>query len=194
MDHMTVGQAAAELGMSPRGVRERIERGEMQAELVTPRLLLIPRAEVERWKALGRPKRGPKGKAHYLTAARILERARELISDPKAWIRDYDGYLEAGTGRIWQQHSDAARDAHGTPVPAVDDAAVCWNDTGAITRAYRETQEADPRILETVMHAYVDDVRIKERLDPLSPEAAHRRTVEMLDQAAAACLARAGSD
>jgi excisionase family DNA binding protein len=63
MEYLTVTQAAAEFGMSPRGVRFRIERGEMAAERINPRLMLIPRAEVERWKELGRQKPGPKREA-----------------------------------------------------------------------------------------------------------------------------------
>ena len=57
---MTVQQAAEALGMSRRGVQERIERGEMRAERLGNRVWAIPREEVERWKALGRQKPGPK--------------------------------------------------------------------------------------------------------------------------------------
>ncbi len=60
MEYMTVAQAAAELGMSARAVRNRIERGEMKAERLNPRLLLIPRAEVDRWRVIGRLRPGPK--------------------------------------------------------------------------------------------------------------------------------------
>jgi excisionase family DNA binding protein len=60
MEYMTVAQAAAELGMSARAVRNRIERGEMKAEQLNPRLLLIPRAEVDRWREIGRLRPGPK--------------------------------------------------------------------------------------------------------------------------------------
>ena len=57
---MTVQEAAVALGMSRRGVQERIDRGEMKAERAGARLWLIPLAEVECWKALGRQKPGPK--------------------------------------------------------------------------------------------------------------------------------------
>jgi excisionase family DNA binding protein len=60
MDYVTVAQAAAELGISPRGVRQRIERGELTAEQVNPRLLMIPKSEIERWRGVGRLKPGPK--------------------------------------------------------------------------------------------------------------------------------------
>ena len=50
---MTVQEAAAELGMSPVGVRARLERGLMRGVKVHPRLWLIPREEVERWRAIG---------------------------------------------------------------------------------------------------------------------------------------------
>lgn len=62
MDYMTVGQAAEALGVSPRAIRHRIAVGEMQAEQINPRLWMIPRAEVERWTALGRMRPGPKPK------------------------------------------------------------------------------------------------------------------------------------
>jgi excisionase family DNA binding protein len=67
MDYLTVTQAAAALGLSVRGLRFRIAHGQMAAEQVSPRLYLIPRAEVERWKALGRQKPGPKPKAPQST-------------------------------------------------------------------------------------------------------------------------------
>jgi len=57
---LTVQEAAVELGITVRGVQERLRRGAMQGERVTPRLWLIPRAEVERWKALGRQRPGRK--------------------------------------------------------------------------------------------------------------------------------------
>jgi excisionase family DNA binding protein len=62
MDHVTVAQAAEELGLTPDGVRDRIQRGLMHAVRVNPRLLMIPREEVERWKGKGKLKTGPKPK------------------------------------------------------------------------------------------------------------------------------------
>ena len=56
---MTVMQAAEALGLSPAGIRRRIERGEMKANLVSPKLWLIPTDEVERWRTIGRRKPGP---------------------------------------------------------------------------------------------------------------------------------------
>lgn len=54
----TVAETAAELGLSIRGVLNRLEKGQMQGERVTPRLWLIPHAEVEAWKQKGRLKVG----------------------------------------------------------------------------------------------------------------------------------------
>ena len=65
---MTVQQAAEALGMSVRGIRERIERGEMQAERLGARVWAIPREEVERWRQLGRQKPGPKPGTRRKTA------------------------------------------------------------------------------------------------------------------------------
>lgn len=60
LDFLTVSQASRELGITTQGVRDRIERGQMTAQQVSPKLWLIPRSEVERWKELGRQKTGPK--------------------------------------------------------------------------------------------------------------------------------------
>ncbi len=60
MDYVTVWQAAELLGLSVRGIRERITRGEMRAERLGARVWAIPVAEVERWKVIGRLKPGPK--------------------------------------------------------------------------------------------------------------------------------------
>ena len=59
---MTVAEAARELGLSIRGVLNRLERGQMRGERVHPRLWLIPREEVERWRMLGRQRPGRKAK------------------------------------------------------------------------------------------------------------------------------------
>ncbi len=55
---MSVTEAAKELGLTRRGVLLRIEKGEMEAERVGPKFYLIPRAEVERWKGIGKSKGG----------------------------------------------------------------------------------------------------------------------------------------
>jgi excisionase family DNA binding protein len=60
VEYLTVAQAADVLGLSVRAVRNRIERGEMQAVRMNPRLLLIARSEVERWQGQGKMKPGPK--------------------------------------------------------------------------------------------------------------------------------------
>ena len=62
-DLLTVVEAAQALGLSPRGVLARLERGAMQGHRVNQRLWLVPRAEVERWQQTGRlkPGRKPKG-------------------------------------------------------------------------------------------------------------------------------------
>ena len=59
-DLLTVVEAAHELGLTVRGVQERVRRGLLRGERVSPRLWLIPREEVERAKAQGRLKPGPK--------------------------------------------------------------------------------------------------------------------------------------
>jgi excisionase family DNA binding protein len=60
---VTVSEAAAELGLTVHAVTKRLRQGQMHGEQVHPRLWLIPREEVERMKAIGPLKRGPKPKA-----------------------------------------------------------------------------------------------------------------------------------
>ena len=62
MEYLSVSEAAGELGLSVWGVRDRIERGDVRAERLGTSVWAIPRAEVERWKALGRKKPGRKPK------------------------------------------------------------------------------------------------------------------------------------
>jgi excisionase family DNA binding protein len=62
MEYITVEQAAAELGLTAWGIRDRIQRGAMRAERLGKRVWAIPREEVERWKQLGRQRPGPKPK------------------------------------------------------------------------------------------------------------------------------------
>lgn len=60
VDFMTVVEAAEVLDITPDAVRKRIQRGEMRAERIGKRLLVIPADEVERWKDFGRQRPGPK--------------------------------------------------------------------------------------------------------------------------------------
>ena len=60
MDGVTIAEAARVLGMSENGIRRRIQRGDMVAERVGARLLVIPTHEVERWRQLARQRPGPK--------------------------------------------------------------------------------------------------------------------------------------
>jgi excisionase family DNA binding protein len=61
-DMLTVTEAAALLGIETSVLRRRLRLGIMDAVQVNPRLWLIPRDEVERWKGKGklRPGRKPK--------------------------------------------------------------------------------------------------------------------------------------
>ncbi|MGD9890695.1 MAG: excisionase family DNA-binding protein [Dehalococcoidia bacterium] len=63
---MTIREAAAELGVTPRALQLRIKNGEMRAERIGS-FLLIPRAEVERWKEIGKRKGGRPRKAKDAT-------------------------------------------------------------------------------------------------------------------------------
>jgi len=59
-EEMTVQEAAASLGVSVPGIQRRIQRGDMKARRVGARVYVIPRAEVERWRQLGKRRPGPK--------------------------------------------------------------------------------------------------------------------------------------
>lgn len=59
---MTVNEAARELGIGRSALHSRIQRGEIGAIRASPRLTLIPRSEVERWRGKGKLKPGPKPK------------------------------------------------------------------------------------------------------------------------------------
>jgi excisionase family DNA binding protein len=59
-DYLTVEQAAKELDTPARTIRERVRRGLMAGTKVTPRLVLIPRSEVDAWR--GRRRARSKGK------------------------------------------------------------------------------------------------------------------------------------
>ena len=49
-EYLTATQAAALLGVPPRTVAYRLQRGYMRGVKMTTRLWLIPRSEVEAWK------------------------------------------------------------------------------------------------------------------------------------------------
>ena len=58
--YMSVSEAAAAMGISVTALRDRIRNGQVQAERVGKRVLLIPESEVERLRGRGRLKPGPK--------------------------------------------------------------------------------------------------------------------------------------
>ena len=64
LEMTTVAEAAAELGISPRTVLHRIANGEMRAVQITPRMYLVPKSEIARWKPIGRRKGGRPRKQH----------------------------------------------------------------------------------------------------------------------------------
>ncbi len=50
---LTVSEAAVQLGISPRALGYRLQRGTMHGVKVNPRLWLLPHAEVAAWQARG---------------------------------------------------------------------------------------------------------------------------------------------
>lgn len=57
--YMTVAEAAAELGVRENTITRRVRTGRMKAERVGARGILIPEAEVARWREIGRLPPGP---------------------------------------------------------------------------------------------------------------------------------------
>ena len=55
---LTVAEAADALGLTVRGVQERLRRGTLRGIHPSPRIWLIPRDEVERWRNKGKLKPG----------------------------------------------------------------------------------------------------------------------------------------
>ena len=60
---LTLQEVATELGLPVRTVQNRVRTGHMRGERIHPRLWMVPRAELERWRSVGRLKPGPKGRA-----------------------------------------------------------------------------------------------------------------------------------
>lgn len=87
----TVTQAAEELGITPRAVLLRIKNGEMRAERVGPRATLIPRDEIERWKAVGKRKGGRPPKARAETEAQAPSSEQKAATRGRRKGRDAQG-------------------------------------------------------------------------------------------------------
>jgi len=62
-ERLTAAEAAAMLGLPGRTVRNRLQRGIMQGIAVNPRLWLVSRGEIERWREVGRLRPGRNSKA-----------------------------------------------------------------------------------------------------------------------------------
>jgi excisionase family DNA binding protein len=59
-DYLTVSETARALGLPLRTVRYRLQHGIMRGIAVSPRLWLVPRAEVEHWQGRGKLRPGRK--------------------------------------------------------------------------------------------------------------------------------------
>ena len=58
--YMSISEAAAAIGIAETTLRDRIRNGQVKAERIGKRVLVIPEAEVERLRGAGRMKPGPK--------------------------------------------------------------------------------------------------------------------------------------
>ena len=75
-EYMTTAEAARALGLSYRGLRDRIVAGIMRAERFGPRAWMVPVDEVERWRGRGKLKPGPKPRQPKSSAARQQRHVR----------------------------------------------------------------------------------------------------------------------
>ena len=62
-DLLTLQEVATELGLPVRTVQNRVRAGHMRGERIHPRLWMVPRSELERWREIRRLKPGPKPRA-----------------------------------------------------------------------------------------------------------------------------------
>jgi excisionase family DNA binding protein len=54
VEYVSVAEAAAELGLNASTIRKRISTGQMRAQRLGERSLMISRREVERWRKIGK--------------------------------------------------------------------------------------------------------------------------------------------
>ncbi len=76
-DLLTVTEAAEQLGVSVSAIQVRLRSGTMRGIRPSPRIWLVPRAEVERWKAKGKLKPG-RPRKETPTAGLLRENAEHL--------------------------------------------------------------------------------------------------------------------
>ncbi len=76
---MTPAEAAAEIGITQRAVQDRLKRGLLRGTNYGGRVWLIDREEVERAKAVGPLKRGPKARKPKAGESATEERMRENV-------------------------------------------------------------------------------------------------------------------
>jgi excisionase family DNA binding protein len=86
-DMFTVAETAQALGLSVRAIQDRIRKGEMAAEKITPRLYLVHRNEIERWKPVGKRKGG-------------RPRKQPTVAEHQRDAREHQATLEQGRRRI----------------------------------------------------------------------------------------------
>jgi excisionase family DNA binding protein len=97
--YMSVSDAAAAIGISVTALYDRIRNGQVKAERVGRRVLLIPQEEVERLRGKGRMKPGPKPR-------------EETPAERRQEVADHDEALDAGRRRIrGEPEPDAPADA-----------------------------------------------------------------------------------
>jgi excisionase family DNA binding protein len=93
---MSVSEAAAAIGISVTALRDRIRNGQVRADRVGQRVLLVPTEEVERLRGTGRMKPGPKPRAHEDSA--FAEYRRDE--------REHQESLDEGRERIRTESSE----------------------------------------------------------------------------------------
>jgi hypothetical protein len=119
--------------MSVRGLRSRLERGEMRGERVGVRTWIIPETEIARWRLLGRQRPGPKGEASEEDKM-IVALAREMAK--RDALADHGGPEQA-----WHQILAHLQEFH-TTHPELVEGTPAWR---AVVQAYADEYSVPSR-------------------------------------------------
>ena len=85
--YMSISEAAAAIGIAETTLRDRIRNGQVKAERIGKRVLVIPESEVERLRGLGRMRPGPKPRSAYAGRRQDEAEHDEALNEARQRIR-----------------------------------------------------------------------------------------------------------